>query len=945
MASGAEPESSSNPGASRPDRRRGPFRVRSVQGKFLAYMVPLVLVSTIVVFGLFEWNARRSAEEQLRVKLDKLVEIQSSVVAESLWNVADEQIKLILAALLTDPDVVSAAVLDERDLIVAEAGDAALLDSTDYTASRDIIYDNGDQKLRIGLLKVTLTDKRLTTLASERLVLAVVLAGILLLAVVAATLAANRRTIGRPLGLLLDSINRAQNDGPRKPVDWNSDDEIGRVVSAFNGMQERQDAYESQLRAANDELENRVRERTAKLAGAEAKAQEARNQLTDAIESISEGFALFDRDDALVVANARYREIMLGSTDADLDPGSSFTDIVRKAASSGRFPRAFEDAEAWIERQITRHRTASEPFIQEIEGDHWQQISNRRTDQGGTVAVHSDITEIKRISDELKRAKDAAEAANEAKSAFLATMSHEIRTPLNGIIGMSTLLNGTELDPEQRDFSTTIASAADTLLTIINDILDFSKVEAGALELERTPMDLAETIESSVELVGGKAAEKGIELACRINPDVPAALIGDPVRLKQILMNLLNNAVKFTEQGEVVLTVSTMIADAADAVGTNTLLRFSVRDTGIGIPEDRMDRLFKSFSQVDASTTRRYGGTGLGLVITKRLVELMGGEIGVESELGRGTTFTFTLPGEVARLPDRKSHDHQLGLVKDKRILIVDDNRTNRLILSEKLRGWELRPKAAALPSEALEWIRGGETFDAFILDYKMPEMNGFELTREVRSMLGASVPPIILFSSTSPVDSDFREATVDIGYSSVLTKPARSAQLLTAIVNAVAPQKATVPDREAAPDMSQDSADLHILLVDDNLINQKVGSKILKRLGYSPDVVGSGEEAIESCQTEDYDVVLMDIEMPDMDGIAATRRIRDSVPLERMPYIIALTANAMASEKETYLESGMDDYLSKPIDVEALTGSLEAAEAYRADLARSTEQGKGVST
>ena len=945
MASGAEPEVSSNPSASRSDRRRGPFRVRSVQGKFLAYMVPLVLVSTIVVFGLFEWNARRSAEEQLRVKLDKLVEIQSSVVAESLWNVADEQIKLILAALLTDPDVVSAAVLDERDLVVAEAGDATLLDSTDYSASRDIIYDNGDQKLRIGLLKITLTDKRLTTLASERLVLAVVLAGILLLAVVAATLAANRRTIGRPLALLLDSINRAQNDGPRKPVDWDSDDEIGRVVSAFNDMQQRQDAYESQLRAANDELENRVRERTAKLAGAEAKAQEARNQLTDAIESISEGFALFDRDDALVVANARYREIMLGSTDAALDPGSSYTEIVRQAASSGRFPKAFDDAEAWIERQITRHRTASEPFIQEIEGDHWQQISNRRTDQGGTVAVHSDITEIKRISDELKRAKDAAEAANEAKSAFLATMSHEIRTPLNGIIGMSTLLNGTELDPEQRDFSTTIATAADTLLTIINDILDFSKVEAGALELERTPMDLAETIETSVELVGGKAAEKGIELACRINPDVPAALIGDPVRLKQILMNLLNNAVKFTEQGEVVLTVSTMIADAADAVGTNTLLRFSVRDTGIGIPEDRMDRLFKSFSQVDASTTRRYGGTGLGLVITKRLVELMGGEIGVESELGRGTTFTFTLPGEVARLPDRKSHDHQLALVKDKRILIVDDNRTNRLILSEKLRGWELRPKAAALPSEALEWIRAGETFDTFILDYKMPEMNGFELTRELRSMLGESVPPIILFSSTSPVDSDFREATIEIGYSSVLTKPARSAQLLTALVNAVAPQEAAAPDREAAPDLSQDSADLHILLVDDNLINQKVGSKILKRLGYSPDVVGSGEEAIESCQSEDYDVVLMDIEMPDMDGIAATRRIRDSVPRERMPYIIALTANAMASEKETYLESGMDDYLSKPIDVEALTGSLEAAEAYRADLARSVEQGKGAAT
>ena len=330
-------------------------------------------------------------------------------------------------------------------------------------------------------------------------------------------------------------------------MDWRSDDEIGRVVAAFNDMQERQHAYEAQLKSANDELELRVQERTAGLAAAQSEALEARNQLTNAIESISEGFALYDKADKLVVANRRYREIMLGEDAAPLDPGMTDEAIVRVAAESARFLNAVADATAWIERQITRHRTTLEPFIQEIAGDHWQQISNRRTEDGGTVAVHSDITEIKRISDELKRAKDAAEAANEARSAFLATMSHEIRTPLNGIIGMSNLLSSTKLDAEQRDFSNTIITAAETLLTIINDILDFSKVEAGALELERTALDLAETIESAVEMVAGRAAEKGIELAWPHRRRRAGRHRRRRRSAEADPLNLLNNAIKFTD--------------------------------------------------------------------------------------------------------------------------------------------------------------------------------------------------------------------------------------------------------------------------------------------------------------------------------------------------------------------------------------------------------------
>jgi len=394
---------------------------------------------------------------------------------------------------------------------------------------------------------------------------------------------------------------------------------------------------------------------------------------------------------------------------------------------------------------------------------------------------------------------------------------------------------------------------------------------------------------------------------------------------------LLNNAVKFTEIGEVVLTVSTMMPDAKDKPGETALLRFEVRDTGIGIPKDRMDRLFKSFSQVDASTTRRYGGTGLGLVITKRLVELMGGEISVASENGEGTSFSFNLPVEVAEVPDRTSQEAQLSAIKDARVLIVDDNRTNRIILSERLRAWELFPRAAETPGEALDLLRGGENFDVIVVDYKMPEMNGFEFTAAARDLLGDNAPPMILFSSASPMEERFREGASKMNYTATLSKPAKSGQLLGALVKAVAPDASvTAPDEGAKEEILELEDDLKILLVDDNAINQKVGQKILKRLGFEPVVVSSGAQAIESCQSMDFHIVLMDIEMPDMDGIAATNRIREVIPEDRIPFIVALTANAMNSERENYLRSGMDDYLSKPIDIDALTKSINSAKKLR---------------
>lgn len=665
------------------------FRPRTIQGKFLAIVVPLVLLSTVAVFGLFEWNASRSAQAQLQTKLAKLVQIQSAVVSESLWNVADDQIALILTALLTDEDVVAAAVYDEQDELVSSVGDAKALVPSSFFSETAINYDNGGTPMQIGRLAIALSDERLSDLAADRLLLASVLAAILLASVVGAALVANRRTIGKPLTLLLDSIRYSHKQGQRRAVAWSSNDEIGRVVSAFNDMQERQDSIEASLRASRDELEERVDSRTAELAAAQDQAQVARQQLADAIEAISEGFALYDGDDLLVIANRRYREIMNVPERPNADR-PSFQAIVDRAAQSTQFPLAGSDPAAWRSRQVNAHAQAAEPFIEEGSGDHWHQISNRHTAEGGTVAVISDITDIKRISDELRRAKDAAEAANEAKSAFLATMSHEIRTPLNGVVGMTNLLSGTPLNAEQRDYCKTMSSAADTLLTVINDILDFSKVEAGALELERMPIDLTESVEESVELVANRAAEKNIDLVCRVNSSVPAAVFGDATRLKQVLLNLLNNAVKFTDAGSVTLDVATRGDAGTQQPGNFVLLQFKVTDTGIGIPADRMNRLFRSFSQVDASTTRRYGGTGLGLVITKKLVELMGGEISVDSEEGVGTTFIFTIPAEMTEAPDKSSRRAALDTIRGKRVLIVDDHRSNRIILEEKLRSWEI---------------------------------------------------------------------------------------------------------------------------------------------------------------------------------------------------------------------------------------------------------------
>ena len=908
-----------------------PFRDRSIKQKLTIIVLitsgAALLVASAAVIT-YEWNATRSVLGREIATLAEIIGANTTApLAFNDRKSADET----LATLTAQRQITAAALYGrdgrlfaayrrdgDRNLVpaVAPPGGAPQWGGGRLTLARAVVLDG--EHVGILWLEADLQELQARFARYALIITAIVLAAAAIAMVLSARL---QRFITRPVGHLAEIARQiAEEKNFAVRARRFGRDDIGLLIDAFNEMLAQIQKRDVALKSAHDALEARVQERTREL-------RESEMVLRSFYDSIPLMMGVVERD--------RHGSVVHISDNA---ASAAFYGLTA-ALMRGRRPAEIGFPEAhrrlWEERYEEAERTGSPVRFEYAhdakDGGRWLSATICRIPQDADgparfCYVVEDATERRRSEIERQKAKEAAETASRAKSEFLANMSHEIRTPLNGVIGMTELLRESDLTSEQRDYLEMVHTSGESLLAVINDILDFSKIEAGRLDLDPIEFRLRDSLGETMKGLALRAQSKGLELACHVTPDVPDALIGDPSRLRQVLMNLVGNAVKFTERGEVVVRVTRALGWEGGVE-----LDFAVVDTGIGIAAEKQERIFEAFTQADGSTTRKYGGTGLGLTISTKLVEMMGGRLTVESEPGRGSVFRF-------RVRLGLQAGHQLLLPPDAaislagvRVLIIDDNRTNQWILEEMLDNWGLRPTAvgggAAGLVAAAEARRAGDPYRVILLDGTMPGMDGFETAARLRAEGPEGGGTILLLTSAGRRGDAAR--CRELGIAGYITKPVNQSDMLDALMTVMGEGRDASPRQPLITRHSirEERRRLRILLAEDNEVNRRVAVGLLEKRGYEVLVATNGREALEVLDRGTVDAVLMDVQMPEMGGLEATAVIRASERARggHLP-IIAMTAHAMKGDRERCLDGGMDDYVSKPVRPSDLYAAIERA-------------------